>query len=112
MPEPRPKASVSTRAVGTPTQEAMPRFCVTARTNSPRRVRASRNHISSSTATAKPTIMTRFHGSTTLARTSTPPDIHTGFSTCTFCAPKMERTLCIRIRLMPQVASRVSSGRP
>ena len=44
--------------------------------------------------------------------TSTPPDIHAGFSTCTFCAPKIVRTAWIRIRLMPQVASSVSSGRP
>ena len=44
--------------------------------------------------------------------TSTPPDIHDGFSTCTFCAPNIVRTACISIRLMPQVASSVSSGRP
>ena len=41
-----------------------------------------------------------------------PPDIHAGFSTCTFCAPNTVRTAWIRIRLMPQVASSVSSGRP
>jgi hypothetical protein len=43
---------------------------------------------------------------------SMPPDIQEGFSTCTFWAPKIVRTDCIRIRLMPQVASSVSSGRP
>ena len=54
----------------------------------------------------------RFHGSTRLVMTSTPPAIQDGFSTCTFCAPKIVRTAWIRIRLMPQVASSVSSGRP
>jgi hypothetical protein len=47
-----------------------------------------------------------------LGSTCTPPDSHDGFSTATFCAPKIVRTACIRIRLMPQVASSVSSGRP
>jgi hypothetical protein len=47
-----------------------------------------------------------------LDSTCTPPLIHEGFSTPTFCAPKSERTACISIRLMPQVASSVSSGRP
>ncbi|MNL64022.1 hypothetical protein D3C87_1881980 [compost metagenome] len=44
--------------------------------------------------------------------TCTPPLIHAGFSTPTFCAPKIVRTSCISTRLMPQVASSVSSGRP
>ena len=44
--------------------------------------------------------------------TVTPPDIQTGFETSTFCAPNIVRTACIRIRLMPHVASRVSRGRP
>ncbi len=57
-------------------------------------------------------ITMRLHGSTTSVSTSTPPDIHDGFSTCTFCAPKIVRTDWISIRLMPQVASSVSSGRP
>ena len=39
-------------------------------------------------------------------------DIQTGSRRRTFCAPKIERTACISIRLMPQVASSVSSGRP
>jgi hypothetical protein len=54
----------------------------------------------------------RLHGSTTPVMISTPPDMNDGFSTCTFCAPKIVRTAWIRIRLMPQVASSVSSGRP
>ena len=54
----------------------------------------------------------RLYGSTRPPSTVTPPDIQAGLATSTFCAPKMVRTSCIRIRLMPQVASRVSSGRP
>ena len=57
-------------------------------------------------------ITMRFQGSTTSVIATKPPDIHDGFSTWTFCAPKMVRTLWISIRLMPQVASSVSSGRP
>ncbi len=47
-----------------------------------------------------------------LCSTCRPQLIQAGFSTPTFCAPKIERTACISIRLMPQVASSVSSGRP
>ena len=54
----------------------------------------------------------RLNGSVRLLITSTPPDSHAGFSTGTFCAPKSERTACCSTRLMPQVASSVSSGRP
>ena len=57
-------------------------------------------------------IAMRLYGSVRLLITATPPDSHAGFSTGTFCAPKSERTACISIRLMPQVASSVSSGRP
>ena len=54
----------------------------------------------------------RFQGNCRLPITTTPPLIQLGFSTPTFCAPNTERTSCISIRLMPQVASSVSSGRP
>ena len=54
----------------------------------------------------------RFHGSTRFEKRWMPPDIQTGFSTCTFCAPNSVRIAWIRMRLMPQVASSVSSGRP
>ena len=37
-------------------------------------------------------ITMRLHGSTTPVNSSTPPDMNAGFSTCTFCAPKMVRT--------------------
>ena len=57
-------------------------------------------------------MMMRLYGNDKLPSTCTPPLIHEGFSTPTFCAPKMLRTNCISIRLMPQVANRVSSGRP
>jgi hypothetical protein len=54
----------------------------------------------------------RFHGSTRFGSTWIPPDMNAGFSTCTFCAPKRVRTAWMSTRLMPQVASSVSSGRP
>ncbi|SAJ33765.1 Uncharacterised protein [Enterobacter cloacae] len=54
----------------------------------------------------------RFHGSVRLAKTCTPPDSQAGFATSRFWAPKVMRTSWISIRLIPQVASRVSSGRP
>ncbi|MCY1435567.1 hypothetical protein D9M71_516660 [compost metagenome] len=112
MPEPRPKASMSTRPVGTPQQAAMLRFCVTARTFRPRRVRFSSSQVSTSTQRAKPMMTMRFHGSTRLGSTWMPPDSHAGLATSTFCAPNSTRTSWISTRLMPQVASRVSSGRP
>ena len=112
MPEPRPKAQVSMRAVGTPTQAAMSRFWVTPRMKRPSRVFESSIHIPTSTAAAKRMMKMRLHGSTTLASTWMPPDMNAGFSTCTFCAPKRVRTAWISTRLMPQVASSVSSGRP
>ena len=59
MPEPSPKAITSTRAVGTPTHEAMVRFWVTPRMNSPSRVRESASHIPISTMKAKAMIAMR-----------------------------------------------------
>ncbi len=112
MPEPRPNAHMSTRPVFTPRHAAMSRFCVTPRTNRPNRVRLSRNQTKPRTNTAKPMIVMRLHGSTTLERICRPPDMNAGFSTCTFCAPKIVRTAWMRTRLIPQVASSVSSGRP
>ncbi len=57
-------------------------------------------------------IAMRLNGKVRLLITATPPESHAGFSTGTFCAPNRLRTACIRTRLMPQVASSVSSGRP
>ena len=54
----------------------------------------------------------RFHGSVRFDASAMPPLIHDGFATSTFCAPNSVRTSWIRIRLMPNVASSVSSGRP
>ena len=53
----------------------------------------------------------RLYGSVRLVN-SMPPDIQDGLATSTFWAPKIWRTSWIRNRLMPQVASSVSSGRP
>ena len=112
MPEPSPNAYMSTRFVGTPSALAIGRFWVTPRTKSPRRVRVSSSEIRTTTAAAKKMIAMRFHGSTRLGMSSIPPDIQFGFSTCTFCAPNSVRIDWIRMRLIPQVASSVSSGRP
>ncbi len=43
---------------------------------------------------------------------STTPDMKLGVPTSRLLGPKVVRTACCRIRLMPQVASSVSSGRP
>ena len=100
------------RAVLTPMQDAIGRFCVTPRTNRPRRVLPISSATASSTAKAKPMMMIRFQGRVRLPSSVMPPLIQDGFSTPTFCAPNRLRTPCISTRLMPQVASRVSSGRP
>ena len=44
--------------------------------------------------------------------TGTPPESHVGEITSTFAAPNQRRRPCWIMRLMPQVSSRVSSGRP
>ncbi len=56
-------------------------------------------------------IQTRLQVSAT-PRISTEPDMKDGFITSRFVGPKSERTACCRISDTPQVASRVSSGRP
>ena len=112
MPLPRPNVSVSMRRVGTPTQSAIRRFCVTPRTKRPSRVWLSSSQTSSTTANEKTTMQIRLYGRTRPSITATPPLIHDGFATSTFWAPKMVRTVCIRMRLMPHVHSNVSSGRP
>ena len=112
MPAPSEKASMSMRAVLTPTQLAMRRFCVTPRTNRPSRVLPISAAMPSSTPAANTRIARRLYGSTRLGSTWMPPDIHDGFSTPTFCAPNKLRTDCISTRLMPQVARSVSKGLP
>ena len=111
MPAPSPKASVSTRPVDTPVQPAIGRFCVTARTNRPSRVRWSRIQVTASTARQNPVITIRFQGRTALGRSGTPPDIQEGFATWTFCAPKVTRAAWMRMSESPQVARSDSSGR-
>ncbi|MNV30369.1 hypothetical protein D3C71_1216330 [compost metagenome] len=69
MPEPRPKASMSTRPVGTPQQAAMLRFWVTARTFRPRRVLFSSSQVSTTTNSAKAMMTMRLYGSTRFGST-------------------------------------------
>ena len=92
---------MSTRDVRTPTQPAIARFCVTARTNRPRRVRLSTAHTRATTASAKAMIAMRFHGSSRLGSTWMPPESHEGFATSTFCAPKIVRVAWMMSRLTP-----------
>jgi hypothetical protein len=87
-------------------------FCVTARTCSPNRVRCSRNQTAKATTTTKATTATRVQGSTKPWAISTPPASQSGLATDTFWAPKTRRTVWMRPRLIPQVASSVSRGRP
>ena len=98
--------------VGTPTQPAMARFWVTARTNMPSRVLFISTQTRSRTNSAKPTMMMRFHGRIRFGSSAMPPDIQLGLATSTFCAPKTHARPWIRTSEMPQVASRVSSVRP
>ncbi len=92
MPEPSPKASISTRPVGTPQQAAIARFWVTARTFMPRRVLLSTSQVKNSTSSTKPITTRRFHGRIRFGNTWTPPESHAGFATSTFCAPNAIRT--------------------
>ena len=70
------------------------------------------NQTAAATSTTKPTTAMRLQGRTSPCAISKPPDSQSGFATETFCAPKMRRIVWMRPRLIPQVASSVSSGRP
>jgi len=61
---------------------------------------------------AKPMMNSRLYGSWTPIMTGTPPESHRGEVTSTLAAPNQRRSPCWIIRLIPQVRSRVSSGRP
>ena len=69
------------------------------------------NQTAAETTTTKPTTAMRVQGSTSPCAISSPPDSQSGLATETFCAPKIVRTVWMRPRLIPQVASSVSSGR-
>ena len=110
-PDPKPKAIRSTRSVGTPIADAIARFWVTPRTKSPNRVCESSNAIMRRTASENPMMKIRFQGRAAPATVSA-PDSQEGFWISTFCGPTRVRTVWIKASEMPQVASRVSSGRP
>ncbi|MNL73121.1 hypothetical protein D3C87_1985350 [compost metagenome] len=94
-----------------PIEEAMRRFCVTARICRPK----ADFFISTSSAkkivSENSTIHMRFQ---VIVRppSGNDPDIHEGLPTSWLVGPKMVRIACCRISEMPQVASSVSSGRP
>ena len=110
-PEPSPNVMASTQGVRMPMEAAIRRFCVTARTLSPRLVRFSRSRSARKTPSANSTMAMRFHVSVTPA-TPIEPCSQSGVETSRFVGPKAVRTACCRMRLTPQVASSVSSGRP
>ncbi|MCY1313657.1 hypothetical protein D9M68_440780 [compost metagenome] len=89
----------------------MRRFWVTARIRSPIGVLLSRNRSAAKTVNAKTIIHSRFQVIVS-PPSSKAPDIHEGLPTSRLVGPKIERTACCRISDMPQVASKVSSGRP
>ena len=92
---------------------AIGRFCVTPRTNRPSRVRRSGAPDAEQDREGEADDDDAVAGQHQVAASPRRRrDIQLGFSTCTFCAPNSERTACISTRLMPQVASSVSSGRP
>ncbi|MNT68308.1 hypothetical protein D3C72_2065310 [compost metagenome] len=75
-------------------------------------MRFSTAHATATTASANRMMTMRLYGITRPGIHSMPPLIHAGLATSTFCAPNSVRTACISSRLMPKVASSVSSGRP
>ena len=91
--------------------EAMRRFCVTARMRSPKGVARSTAWSAAKTARVNTTIHRR-----PLVISSPPrwnePVMKAGAETGRLSGPKAVRTACCSTSDTPQVASRVSSGRP
>ena len=99
------------RPVEMPIAAAMRRFCVTARMRRPNDVARSSNCSAAKTTMASTMIHSR---PVVICRPPTliEPDMKAGALTWRLLAPKIVRTACCRISETPQVASRVSSGRP
>ena len=112
MPEPRPKVMASTQLVRMPMAAAMRRFWVTARISRPKRVRRMTASRAANTTRQKMMITSRLSVMVKPPPSSTEPLIQEGVETSRLLGPKILRTSCCRISEMPQVASRVSSGRP
>ena len=91
---------------------AMARFWVTARTCSPKRVRCRTHQTASRDDDDEADHRDPAVGEHEPVRDLDAAGEPVGLATATFCAPKISRTVWMRIRLIPQVASSVSSGRP
>ena len=91
--------------------EAMRRFCVTARMRRPKGVARSTSCRAAKTASVNTTIHMRPE---VISRPPmwNDPAMKAGAETGRLSGPKAVRTACCRISDTPQVASRVSSGRP
>ena len=103
---------MSMRAVAMPMAEAIGRFCATARILKAELAAPQDRASAPSTIRQKAMIASRFQVTMKPPVTAKPPVIQPGLITSLFGAPKIERTACCSTRLMPQVASSVSSGRP
>jgi hypothetical protein len=97
------------RRVDTPRDEAMARFCITARTFSPGYDRCSPSQSAARAASAMPTMKMRLHGKTRPGRTSGPPRSHVGEFTLVW-SPNQSRAHCCRMSPIPQVTMSVSGG--
>src|SRR5690606_18544467 len=90
-PEPSANVSASIRFVLMPAAPLIARFCMTARTESPQRVRYSNPYTARQTSTVRPTMNSRFSGSSIPSLTCHAPVSHDASGTLTSCAPKIDR---------------------
>ena len=112
IPAPRPKVMASIDPERAPSALAISRFCETALSFRPKNVYLS-THISTRNINRqKIKITTRLIASDNAGSNCHKPVNQEGLLTGTFCGEIKVRTVCCRIRLMPKVASSVSSGRP
>ena len=102
----------STHSLGTPIARAMARFCDTALMCSPRRVRVITMNRAAKTSIVKRTMDSRLTVIASASLIWSVPLIQAGVSTDRLFAEKIDRTSCCNTRLTPNVARRVSSGRP
>ena len=90
----------------------MGRFCVTPRMNKPKRVLEINKDSPINTQSANIKITRRFQGMVRPFIKTMEPLIQLGLAMATFCAPNTDLMVWIKMRLAPQVANRVSKGRP
>jgi hypothetical protein len=94
-----------------PIAAAMARFWVTARISRPSLVKRNSPSSATNTTREKQIIHSRLYV-TVMWPTSNAPLIHEGAPTSRLVGPNAVRTACCRISERPQVASKVSRGRP